>query len=115
MSWNSTASGGTSSSSTTRPGRPSSAGAGNSSKRRFSRDFDEGVAIWADLTRTEIRIVATRENIDTRDDSAGAKYFRRVMLAQGAYQAESTGERARVGLNRAKAEGKKLGRPPALD
>ena len=81
---------------------------------RFSRNFDEGVAIQAELTKREIWIVAIRENIDTRDDSAGAKYFRRMMLAQGAYQADSTGERIRAGLGRARAEGKRLGRPPAL-
>ena len=81
---------------------------------RFSRNFDEGVAIQAELTQREIWIVAIRENIDTRDDSAGAKYFRRMMLAQGAYQADSTGERIRAGLGRARAEGKRLGRPPAL-
>ena len=37
-----------------------------------------------------------------------------MMLAQGAYQVESTGERIRAGQARAKAEGKPPGRPPAL-
>ena len=52
---------------------------------RFSRNFDEGVAIQADLTGREIWIVANKENIDTSDGSADAKSFRRMMLAQGAY------------------------------
>ena len=81
---------------------------------RFGRNFDEGVAIQGDLTRREIWIVAIRENIDTRDGSAGGKFYRRMMLVQGAYQADSTSERVRAGLDRARAEGKKLGRPPAL-
>ena len=33
---------------------------------RFSRNFEEGVRIQADLTRQDIGIVAIRENIDTR-------------------------------------------------
>ena len=82
---------------------------------RFSRNFEDGVAIEKDLTERGIWIYSIRENIDTRDGSAGAKFFRRMMLSQGAYQADSTSERIRAGLDRAKAEGKKLGRPPALD
>ena len=82
---------------------------------RFSRNFDDGVAIQADLTKREIRLVSIKENIDTSDDSAGAKYFRRLMLAQGAYQANRTSERVRAGLGRrARAEGKRLKRPPTL-
>ncbi len=81
---------------------------------RFSRNFDEGVRIQAELTKQNIGIVAIRERIDTANDSAAAKLFRRMMLAQGAYLVESTSERIKAGLERAKAEGKKPGRPPAL-
>ena len=59
---------------------------------RFSRNFEEGVRIQADLTRRDIGIVAVRENIDTREGSAAAKFFRRSMLAQGAYQVDSASE-----------------------
>ena len=52
---------------------------------RFSRNFEEGVRIQAELTGRDIGIVAIRENIDTSDGSAAAKFFRRSMLAQGAY------------------------------
>lgn len=38
-----------------------------------------------------------------------------MMLSQGAYQADSSSERIRAGLDRAKAKGKKLGLPPVLD
>ena len=81
---------------------------------RFSRNFDEGVRVQAELTKQNVGIVAIRENINTADDSAAAKLFRRMMLAQGAYQVESTSERIKAGLERAKAEGRKTGRPPAL-
>ena len=81
---------------------------------RFSRNFEEGVRIQAELTGRDIGIVAVRENIDTSDGSAAAKCFRRSMLAQGAYQVDSASERIKLGLDRARAGGKKVGRPPAL-
>ena len=81
---------------------------------RFSRNFDEGVRVQAELTKQNVGIVAIREGINTADDSAAAKLFRRMMLAQGAYQVESTGERIKAGQDRARAEGRPPGRPPAL-
>ena len=103
-----------------RAGRSSSSGISRATpllsawQDRLSRNFDEGVDIQAELTRKEIWIIAIWENIDTRDDRAGAKYFRRMTLAQGAYQADSTGEHSRTGLGRVRVEGKRLGRPQAL-
>ena len=81
---------------------------------RFSRNFEEGVRIQADLTERDIAIVAIREHIDTRDSSASGKYFRRAMLALGAYQVDATSERIRDGQARARGEGRRIGRPPAL-
>ena len=81
---------------------------------RFNRNFEEGVRIKAELTERDIGIVALRENIDTSDGSAAAKFFRRSMLAQGAYQVDSASERIKLGLDRARAGGKRVGRPPAL-
>ena len=81
---------------------------------RLSRDFEDGIRIQAELTRRNIGIVAIRENIDTREGSAAAKFFCRSMLAQGAYQVDSASERIRLGLDRARAKGKRVGRPPAL-
>ena len=81
---------------------------------RFSRDFEEGVALQSRFTADDIGIVAIRENIDTADGSASAKLYRRMMLAQGAYQADSTGERIRAGQDRARASGQRIGRKPRL-
>ena len=81
---------------------------------RFSRNFEEGVRIQAELTGRGIGIVAVRESIDASDGSAVAKFFRRSMLAQGASQVDSASERIRLGLDRARAGGKQVGRPPAL-
>ena len=81
---------------------------------RLSRNFEEGVRIQADLLERDIAIVAVRENIDTRDSTAAGKYFRRAMLALGAYQVDATSERIRDGQARARGEGRHIGRPPAL-
>ena len=81
---------------------------------RFSRNFEEGVRIQAELTGRGIGIVAVRENINTSDGSAATKFFRRSMLAQGAYQVDSASERIKLGLDRARAGGKQVGRPAAL-
>ena len=81
---------------------------------RLSRNFEDGIRIQGELTRRNMGIVAIRENIDTREGSAAAKFFRRSMLAQGAYQVDSASERIRLGLDRARASGQRVGRPPAL-
>ena len=81
---------------------------------RFSRNFEAGGAIEADLTRRKIWIISLQEGINTADVSAGAKHSRRSMLAHDAFLADSTSEQIHASLNRARAEGKKLGLPPAL-
>ena len=81
---------------------------------RLSWNFEDSVRIQAELTRHNLGIVAIRENIDTLKGSTVAKFFRRSMLAQGAYQVDSASERIRLGLDRARASGKRVGRPPAL-
>ena len=81
---------------------------------RLSLNFEEGVRIQAGLMERDIGIVAIRENIDTRDSTAAGKYFRRAMLALGAYQVDATSERIREGQARARGEGRRIGRPPAL-
>ena len=47
--------------------------------------------------REGVWVISIRENIDTRVGSAGEKFYRRMMMAQGVYQADSTkpGMRAR--------------------
>ena len=81
---------------------------------RLSRNFEDGVRIQAELTRRDVAIVALQENIDIPEGSAAATFFRRSMLAQGAYQVDSASERIKLGLERARTSGKRVGRPPAL-
>ena len=70
---------------------------------------EEGGRILADIVHQEIAVVAIQEQIDTRDSSAAGRYFRRAMLALGAYQVDATSERTKLGLDRARAEGKRGG------
>ena len=72
---------------------------------RLSRNFEDGVRIQAELTRHNIGIVATRENIDTWERSAAAKFSRRSLLAQRAYQIDSASERTRLDLDGPSAAG----------
>ena len=58
--------------------------------------------------------MAIRESTDTREGSAAAKFFRRSMPTQVAYKLASASERTRLGLDRARASGKQVGRPLAL-
>ena len=81
---------------------------------RLGRHFDESVVVQADLTRRGIWIVGIQDRITTVDENAGARFYRRMMLANGAFHAETTSEQIHAGLERAKKQGKKLGRPPAL-
>ena len=60
---------------------------------RLSRNFVDGVRIWADLTRRKVGVVAIRGDIDIREGSAVAKFFRRSMLAQDASRVDSASER----------------------
>ena len=89
------------------PPSPSPAASGQTKKRpgwrdlmnRFSRHFDEGVRVQAELTGRDIGIVALRENIDTSGGPAAAKVFRRSMLAQGAGRLPSGLRRPASGPN----------------
>ena len=60
---------------------------------RLSRNFVDGVRIWADLTRRNVSVVAIRRDIDIQEGSAVAKFFHRSMLAQDASRVDSASER----------------------
>ena len=59
---------------------------------RFSRHFEEEVAIEADLTRRKTWIISLQEGTNTAEVSASAKHYRRSMLSHGAFLADSTSE-----------------------
>ena len=82
---------------------------------RFSRNFEEGVANEADLTRRKIWIISLQEGINTADVCAGAKHYRRSILAHDAFLADSTSEQNPRQPEPSQGGGEKLGLPPCLD
>ena len=50
---------------------------------RFNRNFDEDVRIQAEITKQNIGVAAIRGGINTADDSAAAKLFRRMSWPRG--------------------------------
>ena len=82
---------------------------------RFSRNFEEGVRIQADLTRGGHRHsgpsgrTSTREREAPPPSSSGG-----LCWPRGPTRWDSASERIKLGLERARAEGKRVGRPPAL-
>ena len=61
----------------------------------FSRNFDEGVRIQAELPKQQIGIISIKEDINTSDDSTAAKYLRRMIPGKGAHQVDATSERVK--------------------
>ena len=55
---------------------------------RFDRHFEEGMATRYDLTKRGICIVSIQERIDAANGKAGARYYRRMMMANGALPKE---------------------------
>lgn len=49
---------------------------------QFSQNFEDSARIQAELTQRDIGIVAVREQIDTREGSVPAKFFRQSMLGR---------------------------------
>ena len=72
-----------------------------------------GFRTLAALTKRNTNIVAIREGIDTTDDSAAAKHFCRMMMANGVYLADSTSKRIKFGRT-LQSLGETTWHPPAL-
>ena len=81
---------------------------------RIVRHFEERVVIQVDLTTRGIWIGTIQDSITTADENAGARFYRRMMLANGAFHSETTGEQIHTGLKRARKKRMRLGCPPAL-
>ena len=86
----------------------------SSSGRTGSQNFDEGVRLQADLTKQDIGIVVIREDINTADDSAAAKFYRWIVMANGAYQSGVHQRTHKIRLGARKGGGRKPGRPSAF-
>lgn len=76
---------------------------------RWARSLQELVAHVENLTKNGIRVISYTENLDY-DTSMGKLMFHQI-AAFAQYERDMIRERTLAGLARAKAQGKKLGRP----
>ena len=80
---------------------------------RLGRSLADLLQVSASLERAGCGLYLHRDNIDTTTAS-GRLYFS-VMGALAQFERERLQERVHAGLDRARAEGKRLGRPPATE
>ena len=82
---------------------------------RLARNLSEGLSTVQELHDQGIHIRAVREGLDTADDSPTAKLMLHMLLSLAEWERESIKDRIQAGVDRAAAEGRTGGRPPALD
>ena len=76
---------------------------------RWGRSISELVTDLKELTEKGIKIISLKESIDY--STASGQLFANMLSAFADYEREIIRERTMAGLERAKNEGKKLGRP----
>jgi len=76
---------------------------------RLGRSVLHCLQVLEEMKNKNIRFIATSQSIDT--STPMGKYFLTNLLALAEMERELIRERINAGLDRAKAEGKKLGRP----
>ena len=62
-----------------------------------------------------IHIRSLAEGLDTEDDSPTSRLMLHMLLSLAEWERETIRDRIRAGVDRAAAEGRTEGRPPALD
>ena len=82
---------------------------------RLCRNALEGLQTIDDLCQSGIGIIALTEGIDTRETTPAGRLQQQILMAVAELQYNTTSERVRAGLARAREEGRRLGRPVALE
>ena len=82
---------------------------------RLARNLTEGLRIIEELHAQGIHIRALAEGLDTGDDSPTHRLMLHMLLSLAEWERETIRDRIRTGVDRATAEGRTGGRPPALD
>ena len=82
---------------------------------RLARNLSEGLRTIEELHRQGIRIRSLAEGLDAGDDSPTARLMLHMLLSLAEWERETIRDRIRAGVDRAAAEGRTGGRPPALD
>ena len=82
---------------------------------RLARNLTEGLRTVEELHAQGIHIRSLGEGLDTGDGSPTARLMLHMLLSLAEWERETIRDRIRAGVDRAAAEGKTGGRPPALD
>ena len=82
---------------------------------RLARNLTEGLRTIEELHAQGIHIRALAEGLDIRDDSPTSRLMLHMLLSLAEWERETIRDRIKAGVDRAAAEGRTGGRPPALD
>ena len=82
---------------------------------RLARNLTEGLRTIEELHAQGIYIRSLAEGLDTGDDSPTSRLMLHMLLSLAEWERETIRDRIKAGVDRAAAEGRTGGRPPALD
>ena len=82
---------------------------------RLARNLTEGLKTIEELDDKGINIRSLAERLDTGDDNPTSKLMLHMLLSLAEWERDSIRGRIQAGVDRAAAEGRTGGRPPALD
>ena len=82
---------------------------------RLARNLTEGLKTIEELHGQGINIRSLAEGLDTGDDSPTSRLMLHMLLSLAEWERETIRDRIKAGVDRAAAEGRTGGRPPALD
>ena len=82
---------------------------------RLARNLTEGLRTIEELHAQGIHIRSLAEGLDTGDDSPTSRLMLHMLLSLAEWERETIRDRIKAGVDRAAAEGRTGGRPPALD
>ena len=81
---------------------------------RLARNLWEGLKTIKELHDQGINIRSLAEGLDTGDDSPTSRLMLHMLLSLAEWERDTIRDRIRAGVDRAAAEGRTGGRPPAL-
>ena len=81
---------------------------------RLARNLTEGLRTIEELHAQGIHIRSLAEGLDTGDDSPTSRLMLHMLLSLAEWERDTIRDRIRAGVDRAAAEGRTGGRPPAL-
>ena len=81
---------------------------------RLARNLTQGLKTIEELHGQGINIRSLGEGLDTGDDSPTSRLMLHMLLSLAEWERETIRDRIRAGVDRAAAEGRTGGRPPAL-